>query len=230
MNPNFDFAAGEILLVDKDLDWSSFQAVKKLKFLFKIKKIGHGGTLDPLATGLLVMGTGKKTKVLESIMGSEKVYTGTITLGGTTASYDLEEEINETFDTSHITEEMIHETVEKFKGEQLQYPPIFSAVKVNGKRAYKSARAGEEVIIKPRTVNIIDFKITNINMPHLDFEVHVSKGTYIRSLAHDFGKAMNSGSHLSKLRRTKVGDFNVEDAFTIQQLIDLKEKMDNESN
>ena len=225
MGKEFDFNTGEILLVDKDVDWSSFQAVKKIKFLFKIKKIGHGGTLDPLATGLLVMGTGKKTKVLESIMGSEKVYTGTITLGGTTASYDLEEEINETFDTSHITEEMIHATCEKFKGEQLQYPPIFSALKVNGKRAYKAARAGEHIELQPRTVNIFDSEITNIDMPNVDFEVRVSKGTYIRSLAHDFGKAMGSGSHLSKLRRTKVGDFDVKDAYSIQDLIGIKEKL-----
>lgn len=221
----FDFANGEILLVDKDLDWSSFQAVKKIKYLFKIKKIGHGGTLDPLATGLLVMGTGKKTKELEGIIGSEKVYTGTITLGNSTPSYDLETEFDETFETSHITEELIHQTAKKFIGEQLQYPPIFSAVKVDGKRAYKAARAGEEIKINPRTVNIFSFEITNIDMPNLDFEVHVSKGTYIRSLAHDFGKAMNSGSHLSKLRRTKVGNFSVEDAYSIQDLIDLKEKL-----
>ena len=142
-------------------------------------------------------------------MGSEKVYTGTITLGATTPSYDLETEFDQTFDTYHITEELIHETAKKFIGEQLQYPPIFSAIKVNGKRAYKSARKGEQIEIKPRTINIFDFKITKIDLPNLDFEVHVSKGTYIRSLAHDFGKSLNSGAHLSKLRRTKVGEFDV---------------------
>ena len=230
MKKEFDFNTGEILLVDKDLDWTSFQAVKKIKYLFKIKKIGHGGTLDPLATGLLVMGTGKKTKELEGIMGSEKVYTGTITLGGTTASYDLEEEIDQTYDISHITEEMIYNTAQSFIGEQLQYPPIFSAVKVDGKRAYKAARAGEKIEIKPRTIHIFDLKITKIDIPNIDFEVHVSKGTYIRSLAHDFGKAMNSGSHLSKLRRTKVGNFSIEDAYSINDLIELKEKLNSEGN
>ena len=222
---NFDFANGEILLVDKDLEWSSFQAVKKIKYLFKIKKIGHGGTLDPLATGLLVMGTGKKTKELEGIMGKEKVYTGTITLGSTTPSYDLETEFDQYFDTSHITEDKILKTAQSFIGEQLQYPPIFSAIKVNGKRAYKSARKGEKIEIKPRTINILSFNITKIDMPNINFEVKVSKGTYIRSLAHDFGKALDSGAHLSALRRTEVGEFNVEDAYTIQELIDIKEQI-----
>lgn len=227
---NFDFQSGEILLVDKPLEWSSFQAVKKLKFLFKIKKIGHGGTLDPLATGLLVMGTGKKTKELESIMGKDKVYTGTFTLGGTTPSYDLETAIDQEYPTAHITEEEIYQTAKKFTGEQLQYPPIFSAVKVDGKRAYKSARQGEHVEIQPRTVTIFDFTITRIAMPEVDFEIRVSKGTYIRSLAYDFGKALNSGGHLTALRRTKIGEFDIKDALTIEQFQELKETISLESN
>ena len=220
----FNFEKGEILLVDKDVNWSSFQAVKKIKYLFKIKKIGHGGTLDPLATGLLVMGTGKKTKELEEIMGSKKEYIGTITLGATTPSFDLETEIDQKFEISHINNELIFNTAKQFIGEQLQYPPIFSAVKVDGKRAYKSARKGIEIKINPRTITIFNFEILDINMPNINFKVSVSKGTYIRSLAYDFGKALNAGAYLSKLRRTKVGEFKVEDAYTIQNLIDLKEK------
>lgn len=214
-----DFKSGQILLVDKPLEWSSFQAVSKIRWVirkaFKLKKIkvGHAGTLDPLATGLLVICTGKFTKRLSEFQGQVKEYTGEITLGSTTPSYDLETEVDNTYPTEHITERLIQETLPQFIGEIEQYPPVFSALKKDGKRLYEYARNNEEVEIKPRQIQIDEFEITNINLPKLEFRVVCSKGTYIRSLAHDFGKALNSGAHLSALRRTKIGDFSVNDAF-----------------
>jgi tRNA pseudouridine55 synthase len=208
----------EILLIDKPLTWSSFQAVNKVRWVirkaFDIKKIkvGHAGTLDPLATGLLVICTGKFTKRLSEFQGQIKEYTGEITLGGTTPSYDLESEVNETFPTTHITEEQIHETTKKFIGDIEQYPPVFSALKKDGKRLYEYARNNEEVVITPRNINISAFEITKIDLPRVAFRVVCSKGTYIRSLAFDFGKALQSGGHLSKLRRTKIGDFSADKA------------------
>lgn len=213
-----DFKSGQILLVDKPIEWSSFQAVSKIRWVirkaFNLKKIkvGHAGTLDPLATGLLVICTGKFTKRLSEFQGQVKEYTGEITLGSTTPSYDLETEIDETFETNHITEAFIQETLPQFIGSIEQYPPVFSALKKDGKRLYEYARKNEAVEIKPRTIKIDAFEITKINFPKLEFRVVCSKGTYIRSLAHDFGKALNSGAHLSALRRTKIGDFNVEKA------------------
>jgi tRNA pseudouridine55 synthase len=213
-----DFKTGQILLIDKPLTWSSFQAVNKVRWVirkaFDIKKIkvGHAGTLDPLATGLLVICTGKFTKRLSEFQGQIKEYTGEITLGGTTPSYDLESEVNETFPTAHITEEQIHETTKKFIGEIEQYPPVFSALKKDGKRLYEYARNNEEVVINPRNVNISAFEITKIDLPRVEFRVVCSKGTYIRSLAFDFGKALQSGGHLSKLRRTNIGDFSADKA------------------
>jgi len=213
-----DFKTGQILLIDKPLTWSSFQAVNKVRWVirkaFDIKKIkvGHAGTLDPLATGLLVICTGKFTKRLSEFQGQIKEYTGEITLGGTTPSYDLESEVTETFPTTHITETQIHETTKKFIGEIEQYPPVFSALKKDGKRLYEYARNNEEVVINPRNVNISEFEITKINLPRVEFRVICSKGTYIRSLAFDFGKALQSGGHLSKLRRTKIGDFSADKA------------------
>jgi tRNA pseudouridine55 synthase len=215
-----EYQAGQTLLIDKPLTWSSFQAVNKVKWAlkstFKVKKIkvGHAGTLDPLATGLLVICVGKNTKKIAEFQGQIKEYTGTITVGGTTPSYDLESEINETFPTDHITTTLIHETTKQFLGEIDQKPPIFSALKKDGKRLYELARAGEEVEIPTRKITISEFEITRIDLPEIDFRVVCSKGTYIRSLAHDFGKALQSGAHLTALRRTKIGDFDVKDAIT----------------
>lgn len=213
------FQEGQILLIDKPLTWSSFQAVNKIKYaliknlnLPKKFKIGHAGTLDPLASGLLIICTGKFTKKISELQGQIKEYTGTITLGATTPSYDLETEINETFPTEHITDELILETTKQFIGIIDQFPPIFSAIKKDGKRLYEHARVGEEVEIQSRKVEIMEFEITRINLPEVDFRVVCSKGTYIRSLAFDFGKALNSGGHLTALRRTKIGDFSVDNA------------------
>lgn len=210
---------GQVLLIDKTLTWSSFQAVNKVKYallknldLPKKFKIGHAGTLDPLASGLLIICTGKFTKRIPELQGQIKEYTGTITVGATTPSYDLETEINQNFPTNHITENLIEETRQKFLGEIDQFPPIFSALKKDGKRLYEHARAGETVEIQSRKIEIFEFEITKINLPEIDFRVVCSKGTYIRSLAFDFGKALKSGGHLTALRRTKIGDFSVNNA------------------
>lgn len=213
-----DFKNGQVLLIDKPLKWTSFQAVNKLrwhirqKFGIKKIKVGHAGTLDPLATGLLIICTGKFTKKINEYQGQKKEYTGQFTLGETTPSYDLETEVNETFSMVHITEELIHSTVTQFIGEIDQIPPIFSALKKDGKRLYEIAREGKTVEINSRKINISAFEITKIDLPTVNFRVVCSKGTYIRSLAYDFGKALNSGAHLSELRRTKIGDFSVEEA------------------
>ncbi|MFD2725066.1 tRNA pseudouridine(55) synthase TruB [Hyunsoonleella rubra] len=220
-----DFLSGLVLLIDKPLNWTSFQVVNKLRWeirqTFNIKKIkvGHAGTLDPLATGLLVVCTGKKTKEINTYQGQIKEYTGTMVLGSTTPSFDLETEINNTFPTDHISVELIHKSTQQFIGEIQQFPPVFSAVKKDGKRLYEFARAGEDVEIKSRTVSISEFEITKICGLEVDFRVICSKGTYIRSLAHDFGKALHSGAHLSTLRRTRIGDFNVENGMSIDAFI-----------
>ena len=217
-----DYLNGQILLIDKPLNWSSFQAVNKLKYalinkvgLPKKFKIGHAGTLDPLATGLLLVCTGKFTKRISELQGQAKEYTGTFFIGATTPSYDLETEIDENFPISHIDEVLIHETVKQFLGEIDQKPPIYSAIKKDGVRLYEHARAGETVEIATRKTTIHEFEITRIALPEIDFRVVCSKGTYIRSLAYDFGKAMHSGSHLTALRRTKIGDYNVENAVDV---------------
>ncbi|MEM9680833.1 MAG: tRNA pseudouridine(55) synthase TruB [Bacteroidota bacterium] len=215
-----NFTSGQVLLIDKPLHWTSFQAVNKVRWAirksFNIKKIkvGHAGTLDPLATGLLVICTGKMTKQINTFQGQEKEYTGTIVLGSTTPSYDLETEIDATFPTDHITETLIHDTTKQFTGTIAQYPPVFSAIKKEGKRLYEFARSGESVEVQPRQVKISIFEITAINGLNIDFRVVCSKGTYIRSLAHDFGKALNSGAHLSALRRTRIGEFDVTNAIS----------------
>lgn len=220
-----DFLSGQVLLIDKPLNWTSFQVVNKLRWeirqAFNIKKIkvGHAGTLDPLATGLLVICTGKMTKQIDTFQGQVKEYTGTIMLGSTTPSFDLETEINETFATNHITNSLIYSTTEQFIGNIQQYPPVFSAIKKDGKRLYEFARAGKSVEIKPRAIQILEFDILHITGKAIDFRVVCSKGTYIRSLAHDFGKALNSGAHLAALRRTKIGDFNVANATAIEPFI-----------
>lgn len=222
-----DYLDGEVLLIDKPLHWTSFQVVNKLRWeirrAFHIKKIkvGHAGTLDPLATGLLVICTGKMTKQIDTFQGQIKEYTGTFVLGGTTASYDLETDIDQTHATDHITEDLIHKATSQFIGNIQQFPPVFSALKKDGKRLYEFARAGEAVDIPARTVNISEFEITNIDGLNVDFRVVCSKGTYIRSLANDFGKALNSGAHLSVLRRTSIGGFKVDDALTPEKFIAL---------
>jgi tRNA pseudouridine55 synthase len=217
-----DFQNGQILLIDKPLNWSSFQAVNKLKYalinkvgLPKKFKIGHAGTLDPLATGLLLVCTGKFTKRISELQGQAKEYTGTFYIGATTPSYDLETEIDENFPISHIDEDLIHETVKQFLGEIDQKPPIYSAIKKDGVRLYEHARAGETVEIATRKTTIHEFEITRIALPEIDFRIVCSKGTYIRSLAYDFGKALQSGSHLTALRRTKIGDYNVDNAVDV---------------
>lgn len=217
-----DFKNGQVILIDKPLEWTSFQVVNKVRWLirksFGIKKIkvGHAGTLDPLATGLLIICTGKFTKKIDTFQAQEKEYTGTLTLGATTPSYDLETEIDQTFDISEITSEKIHEATKQFIGEIQQRPPVFSALKKDGKRLYEFARSGEEVEIPFRTITISEFEITKIALPKVDFRVVCSKGTYIRSLANDFGKALDNGAHLSVLRRTRIGGFSVEDAVGIE--------------
>lgn len=221
-----DFKNGQVLLIDKPLKWTSFQVVNKLRWeirqAFNIKKIkvGHAGTLDPLATGLLVICTGKMTKQIDIFQGQIKEYTGTFVLGATTPSYDLETDIDQTFPVNHITEVLINETTKQFIGEIEQFPPVFSALKKDGKRLYEYARAGEAVEIKSRKVSVSEFEITRINLPEVDFRIVCSKGTYIRSLAHDFGKALESGAYLSALRRTRIGDFKVNDAVSIEKFIE----------
>jgi len=216
-----DILEGQVILIDKPLKWSSFQAVNKLKYILKRQynlpkkfKIGHAGTLDPLATGLLIICTGKFTKKITEIQAQAKEYTGTITVGATTPSYDLETEVNATFPTEHITEALILETTKQFLGEIDQKPPVFSAIKKDGIRLYEHARAGEEVEIASRKTTIYEFEITRIALPEIDFRVKCSKGTYIRSIAYDFGIALHSGGHLTKLRRTKIGDYSVENGIT----------------
>ena len=220
-----DFKAGKILLFDKPLEWTSFQLVNKVRWLIKrnlgIKKIkvGHAGTLDPLATGLLILCTGKATKQIENLQGQEKEYTGSFTLGATTPSYDMETEIDQEFTTAHLSEAQIKEATAHFMGDIQQYPPIFSALKKDGKRLYEYARSGEEVHIPSRTVNISGFEITKLSLPVVEFRVVCSKGTYIRSLAHDFGKKLDTGAYLSSLRRTRIGDYHVQNALTIESFV-----------
>jgi tRNA pseudouridine55 synthase len=219
--PEFNFSEGEILLIDKPLTWTSFDVVGKIRNSIKpLKvKVGHAGTLDPLASGLLVLCTGKKTKIIDSLQSQEKEYTGTFYLGATTPSYDLETEADQQFDISDITEEQIYETTKRFIGDIQQFPPSHSAIKIGGERLYEKARRGEEVERRPRAVSISEFEITAINLPEVQFRVVCSKGTYIRSLAHDFGAALGAGAYLSSLRRTRSGNFHVDDAFKVMELV-----------
>ncbi|MBL7901899.1 MAG: tRNA pseudouridine(55) synthase TruB [Bacteroidia bacterium] len=220
----YDFYKGEVLLIDKPYTWSSFQAVNKIKHAIKnhpswvhegqkVKaKVGHAGTLDPLATGLLILATGKKTKTINELMGLEKEYTGTFFIGATTPCFDKEKEVDAVYPTEHITKELLHQTAKQFIGKQLQVPPLFSAVMVDGKRAYELAREGSNTELKAREIEIREFELVNIQLPEVSFRVVCSKGTYIRSLARDFGIALNSGGYLSSLRRTRIGNFKVSDA------------------
>lgn len=219
--PEFNFTEGEMLLINKPYKWTSFDVVGKIRNAFKpVKlKVGHAGTLDPLATGLLIICTGKLTKKIDEFQAQEKEYTGTMTLGACTASYDMETEVNETFDIAHLTEKQIRETTGQFTGDLDQFPPAHSAVKVDGERLYMKARRGENVELKTRRVSISQFEITRIELPEIDFRVVCSKGTYIRSLAYDFGRALQNGAYLSALRRTKSGNYTVADSYGVMDLV-----------
>lgn len=219
--PEFNFTEGEMLLINKPYTWTSFDVVGKIRNSFKpLKlKVGHAGTLDPLATGLLIICTGKFTKKIDEFQAQEKEYTGTMILGAGTPSYDMETEVDETFDISHIDEQMIRANISQFIGELDQYPPAHSAVKVDGERLYMKARRGENVELKTRKVSISQFEITRIELPEIDFRVVCSKGTYIRSLVHDFGRSLQNVAYLSALRRTKSGDYEVNNAFEVMELV-----------
>ena len=225
-----EFQEGQILLIDKPVEWTSFDVVNKLRWQLKNKlhvkkiKVGHAGTLDPLATGLLVLCTGKFTKKIEGLTADHKTYTGTILLGKTTPSYDLETEYDAEFPTEHITEQLLDEVRQSFLGKQLQTPPIFSAKQIDGKRAYEFARKGEAVELKQNEIEIFDFELDSSDLPRLHFSIKCSKGTYIRSIASDLGKKLNSGGTLIELRRTASGEFDIKEALTIEEAIQLIEK------
>lgn len=220
------FVKGQVILIDKPLNWTSFQVVNKVRWLIrkhyglKKLKVGHAGTLDPLATGLLILCTGAMTKSIEEFQGQEKKYTGRLKLGATTPSYDLETEINATFKYEHITEEMLHGALPQFTGTILQKPPIFSAIKKDGKRLYSLAREGKTTELPEREITIKEFALSAVELPDVEFNVRCSKGTYIRSLAHDFGAALDSGAHLTALRRTAIGSYDVAQAISIEQFED----------
>jgi tRNA pseudouridine55 synthase len=220
------FVKGQVILIDKPLNWTSFQVVNKVRWLIrkhyglKKLKVGHAGTLDPLATGLLILCTGAMTKSIEEFQGQEKKYTGRLKLGATTPSYDLETEINATFKYEHITEEMLHGALPQFTGTILQKPPIFSAIKKDGKRLYSLAREGKTTELPDREITIKEFTLSAVELPDVEFNVRCSKGTYIRSLAHDFGAALDSGAHLTALRRTAIGSYDVAQAISIEQFED----------
>ena len=218
---NFNFPEGELLLINKPYNWTSFDVVGKIRNAFKpLKlKVGHAGTLDPLATGLLIVCTGKLTKQIDTFQAEEKEYTGTMVLGATTLSYDLETIVDQTFALGGISEEKIRANGKQFLGEIDQFPPAHSAIKINGERLYEKARRGEEVERKTRKVTITEFEITRVELPEVDFRVVCSKGTYIRSLVHDFGAALNNGAYLSKLTRIRSGNFKLEDAYEVMELV-----------
>ena len=216
---------GELILIDKELNWTSFDVVNKIRYAIKKKfdikkiKVGHAGTLDPLATGLLIICCGKMTKSINNFSAMNKTYSGKITIGSTTPSYDLETKPNVHYPIDHIDEKLILKTAKKFVGKIFQTPPMFSAIKKDGVRLYNLARQGKEIKIDKREVSIDSFEITSFNLPEISFNVTCSKGTYIRSLAHDFGKELNSGAHLSELRRIKIGDYSVEDSVKVMDFI-----------
>jgi tRNA pseudouridine55 synthase len=218
-----EFTEGQLLLVNKPYNWTSFDVVGKIRNAFKpLKlKVGHAGTLDPLASGLLIICTGKMTKQIDTFQAQEKEYTGTIVLGETTPSYDMETEADQHFDISNITKQQILDACKQFIGDIQQYPPAHSAIKIDGERLYEKARRGEYVELRLRNVTISEFEITGITLPEINFRVVCSKGTYIRSLANDFGKALNNGAYLSKLRRTRSGNYMVENAFEVMELVNI---------
>lgn len=220
-----DFISGEIIAIDKPLKWTSFDAVKRLRGAIQKRlrvkkfKVGHAGTLDPLATGVLLVCTGKATRKIEELQGGDKEYVAGVQLGATTPSFDLETEIDATYPTDHIDENLVKEVLDTFVGDIMQVPPLFSAVKVEGKRAYKYARHGKDLELKPKPVSIKEIEFISLEDNFLKFRVVCGKGTYIRSLARDLGKALNSGAHLKELRRTRVGDFKVEDSLSIEEAV-----------
>lgn len=222
-----DYISGEVLVIDKPYRWTSFDAVKRLRGAVQRRlnakrfKVGHAGTLDPLATGVLLVCTGRATKRIAELQDGMKEYVAEITFGATTPSYDLEKEIDATYPWEHITPELIAETLPKFQGHVMQVPPVFSAVKVDGKRAYNYARKGKEVEIKAKPLEIKELEVLNWEAPKLTLRVLCSKGTYIRALARDLGEAMNSGAHLTALRRTRVGDYTIDDAMSLDQALEL---------
>jgi tRNA pseudouridine55 synthase len=213
---------GELILIDKPLTWTSFDVVKKLKWACKFKKIGHAGTLDPLATGLLILCTGKKTKQIDTYQAQEKEYEGTLVLGKTTPSVDLETEFDAEYPTEHITEQQLRQAADQLTGTLQQLPPIYSAVRMDGERLYKKARRGETVEVKPREVAVTLFEVDAANFPEIHFRIVCSKGTYIRSLVRDFGMLLQSGAYLSALRRTRIGDFQVDNSFQLEDFIQKK--------
>ncbi len=221
------YAEGKVILIDKPLHWTSFDVVRKLRNILQIKKIGHAGTLDPLATGLLIVCTGKFTKKINEYMAQEKEYTGHFTIGATTPTYDLESQPAATKEYSFVTAALLNEIAQKFIGTTAQFPPVYSAIKKNGVALYELARRGEEVELKARAITISSFKITGIALPVVAFTVRCSTGTYIRSLANDFGAALGCGAYLSSLRRTAIGDFTVEDAVTMEAFEMSAAKKDN---
>jgi len=214
-NFNEAYLLGKVILIDKPLEWTSFDVVRKVRNLLGVRKIGHAGTLDPLASGLLILCTGKYTKKINEYMGMPKEYTGTITLGATTASYDLESALENEQNTRHITEQMVVAATKQFTGEILQTPPIFSAIKQAGKPVYLLARKGQDVVLEPRPITIYSFDIEQVINEKVHFRIVCSTGTYIRSIANDFGQALGVGGYLSGLRRTKIGDFSVTDAYSM---------------
>jgi tRNA pseudouridine55 synthase len=209
---------GEVLLIDKPLTWTSFDVVKKVRGIKKVKKVGHAGTLDPLATGLLVVCTGKLTKTIQGIQDAEKEYTGTFCIGATTASFDLESEVEQQCSYNHITSEQVMRVVKELTGDLMQVPPMHSAVKLNGVRSYELARRGEVAELKARAITIREFEITRMELPELDFRIVCTKGTYIRSLARDLGLGLNVGAYLKVLRRTRIGNLSVDNAVTLEEL------------
>ena len=228
------FLNGQIVLIDKPLHWTSFDAVKKIRIITGVSKVGHAGTLDPLATGLLIICTGSFTKKINEYMGMEKEYTGIFTIGATTPTFDLESAPSAFKDISHVSETVIHNTAKKLSGEILQTPPIYSAIKKDGKPVYLLARKGHEVKLEPRKITISTFEITKIELPVIEFKVVCSTGTYIRSLANDFGKALETGAYLSSLRRTRIGNFLAKDALSPLQfeekIIDIKLASERQAN
>jgi len=227
ITPHTDFINGAVLLIDKPVDWSSFDMVKKVRNIISKKlgvkklKVGHAGTLDPLATGLMIICTGKATKEIENYQGLEKEYIATLHLGGTTPSCDLETEVDQTFPTEHINLDLINRVFQDFKGETLQVPPVFSAKRIQGRRAYDFARKGEELAMRPQLINISELEIIDFKIPQLILRIKCSKGTYIRALARDIGKALDSGAYLALLRRTKIGQFSVDEALRLKKFEEI---------
>jgi tRNA pseudouridine55 synthase len=226
-----DYKGGKVVLIDKPLNWTSFDVVNKIRWKLKKKlkvkkiKVGHAGTLDPLASGLLIICIGKATKIIEEIQNTQKEYIANIRIGATTPSYDLETEIDGQFETSHITEDLVKEKLDEFKGEQMQMPPIFSAKKIDGKPAYEYARKQKEVALEARKVFFYEIDLLKMETQTADVRIKCSKGTYIRSFAHDFGKSLNSGAHLTGLRRTAVGKFHIDDAWSLEKYIEKLDKL-----